>query len=87
MFIALSGFLFIFIIVVLNLASGLYGYEIFSDLDAEAKLQKIVTDPQKFKTAVGLVVIEHFAIGQVKAAIILHPDPSVIAVVHEDPPN
>ena len=47
--IILSGFLFLFIIVILNLATAKFGYEIFSDLDSEAKLQKINQNPPKFQ--------------------------------------
>ena len=55
----LSGFLFLFIIVILSLATAKFGYEIFSDLDAEAKLQKINNNPKKFKISFVLVLIEH----------------------------
>jgi hypothetical protein len=57
-----SGFLFLFIIVILNLATVKFGYEIFSDLDSEAKLEKINSDPRRFKTSVALVLIEHSSI-------------------------
>jgi hypothetical protein len=40
----LAGFFFWFIIIT-NLASGRFGYETFSDLDADAKLQKIKSNP------------------------------------------
>ncbi|MFW9768318.1 MAG: DUF4386 domain-containing protein [Candidatus Thorarchaeota archaeon] len=59
MFIEISGVLFLLIIVVLVLASSRYGYEIFSELDPEAQLQKINEDPKKFKTGTMLVVLEH----------------------------
>ncbi|MEJ2272236.1 MAG: DUF4386 family protein, partial [Candidatus Bathyarchaeota archaeon] len=59
--IMLSGFLFLFIIV-MNLASGRFGYETFSDLDAEAKLKMINKNPKKFKTSFLLILIEHFSI-------------------------
>ncbi|NHJ14766.1 MAG: DUF4386 domain-containing protein [Candidatus Thorarchaeota archaeon] len=62
MFVEISGFLFLFIIVVLNLATARYGYEIFSDSNSNAKLQKINEDPKKFKKGVLLVVTEHIAI-------------------------
>ena len=58
----LSGFLFWFIIIILNLASGRFGYEIFSDLDSDAKLQKINDDPKKFRIGTVLALIEHFSI-------------------------
>jgi len=62
MFVEISGFLFLLIIVVLVLASSRYGYEIFSELDPEAQLQKINEDPNKFRTGTILVVFEHFVI-------------------------
>ncbi len=55
----LSGFLFLSIIVVLTLATERFGYEIFSDLDSKAKLQRIGTDPKRFKTGTALVIMEH----------------------------
>lgn len=57
----LSGFLFWFIIVS-NLASGRFGYETFSDLDSDARLQKIDNDPKRFKIGTVLILIEHFSI-------------------------
>ena len=57
----LSGFLFWFIIIT-NLASGRFGYETFSDLDADAKLQKINNGPKKFKIGTVLILIEHIGI-------------------------
>jgi hypothetical protein len=57
----LSGFLFWFIIIT-NIASGRFGYETFSDLDSEAKLQKINDNPNRFKTSVILILIEHVSI-------------------------
>jgi hypothetical protein len=59
MFIEISGFLFLLIIVILVFASSKYGYEIFSELNPEAQLQKINEDPKKFKTGTLLVVFEH----------------------------
>jgi hypothetical protein len=57
----LSGFLFWFIIAT-NIASGRFGYETFSDLNAEAKLQKVNEDPKKFKIGTVLILIEHVSI-------------------------
>ncbi len=57
----LSGFLFLFIIIT-NLAGGRFGYETFSDLDSDAKLQKINNDPKKFKIGTVLILIEHVSI-------------------------
>ncbi len=60
--IVLAGFFFLYIIVVLNIAVYKYGYEIFSDLDADAKLRKIDENPKKFKTSVVLVLTEHVSV-------------------------
>jgi len=57
----LSGFLFWFIIVT-NIASGRFGYETFSELDVDAKLQKINSDPKKFKIGTALILVEHIGI-------------------------
>ncbi len=58
----LSGFLFWFIIIT-NIASGRFGYETLpSDLNSEAKLQKINNNPRKFKISIVLILIEHFSI-------------------------
>ena len=57
----LSGFLFWFIIIT-NIASGRFGYETFSDLNADAKLQKINSDPKKFKIGTALILVEHVSI-------------------------
>jgi len=62
MFIEISGFLFLLIIVVLVFASSKYGYEIFSELDPEGQLQKINENPKKFRMGTVLVVFEHFVI-------------------------
>jgi hypothetical protein len=62
MFIEVSGFLFLAIIVILNLASEKYGYEIFSELEPDAQLLKIENDPKKFKIGIQLVVFEHLII-------------------------
>ena len=59
--VVLSGFLFWFIIIT-NIASGRFGYETFSDLDSEAKLQKINADPKRFKVSAILILIEHISI-------------------------
>ncbi len=64
----LSGFLFLFIIIT-NLASERFGYETFSDLDSDAKLQKINNDPKKFKIGTVLILIEH--VGIISLAVIL----------------
>jgi len=57
----LSGFFFWFIIVT-NIAGDRFGYQTFSDLDAEAQLQKINADPKRFKTAFTLILIEHISL-------------------------
>ena len=59
--VVLSGFLFWFIIIT-NVASVRFGYETFSDLDSEAKLQKINVDPKRFKVSAVLILIEHISI-------------------------
>jgi hypothetical protein len=58
----LSGLLFLLIIIVLILATSKFGYEIYSDLDSEAKFQKVNKDPRKFKIGVRLVISEHIII-------------------------
>jgi hypothetical protein len=65
----LSGFLFLLIIIVLTLATSRFGYDIYSDLDSEAKLKKINKDPKKFKTGISLVLFEHIII--ITLAIVL----------------
>lgn len=62
MFIEISGFLFLLIILIIVTATSRYGYEIFSELDSEAQLQKINENPQKFRTGTLLVIIEHVVI-------------------------
>ena len=57
----LSGFLFLFIIIAV-FARARFGYETFSDLDSDAKLQKINDNPKKFQIGVTLALIEHGAI-------------------------
>jgi len=59
MFALLSGILFLLIIVVLSIAGEKYGYEVFSEINAEAKLDKINENPEKFRTAISLVTFEH----------------------------
>ena len=56
-----SGFFFLFIIIT-NILSGRFGYKTFGDVDSDAQLQKINSDPTKFKISVVLIVIEHFSI-------------------------
>jgi len=59
--IGLSGFLFWFIIIAC-IARERFGYETFSDLDSDAKLQEISSDPRKFKIGTVLALIEHVGI-------------------------
>jgi len=55
----LSGFLFLFILV-LNLAMGALGYLMEKDdYDPDIDLQKINKNPKKFKTSIMLALIEH----------------------------
>ena len=56
--IVLSGFFFLFIIITL-ITSGRFGYSVISDLDSDAKLQKISKNPKKFQIGVVLALIEH----------------------------
>jgi len=56
---SLSGFLFLFILV-LNLAMGALGYLMEKDdYDSDADLQKINKNPRKFKISIVLALIEH----------------------------
>jgi len=59
--IRLCGFLFLFIIIT-NLASGIFGYKTFGDVDSEAQLRNINKNPTKFKISVVLILIEHLSI-------------------------
>jgi hypothetical protein len=55
----LSGFLFLFILV-LNLVMGALGYLMEKDdYDPDADLQKINKNPKKFQTSIMLALIEH----------------------------
>jgi len=55
----LSGFLFLFILV-LNLVMGAFGYLMEKDdYDSDADLQKINNDPKKFQIGIVLALIEH----------------------------
>ena len=56
---SLSGFLFLFILV-LNLAMGAFGYLMEKDdYDSDADLQKINKNPKKFQISIMLALIEH----------------------------
>jgi hypothetical protein len=61
-FAELSGFLFLLIIVILLLAGQRYGYQTFSGLDSDTKLQEIGQNPRKFRIAATLVFVEHVTI-------------------------
>jgi hypothetical protein len=55
----LSGFLFLFILV-LNLVMGALGYLMEKDdYDSDKDLKKITNNPKKFKIGIGLALIEH----------------------------
>lgn len=55
----LSGFLFLFILV-LNVVMGALGYLMEKDdYDPDADLEKINSDPKRFKTGIGLALVEH----------------------------
>jgi len=58
---SVSGFLFLFIIITL-IASEAFGNKVISDLDSDARLQKINDEPNKFKIGIVLALIEHFSI-------------------------
>jgi hypothetical protein len=60
-FIRLSGFFFLFIIIT-NILSGKFGYKTFGDVDPNAQIQTIKNDPIKFKISVVLILTEHFGI-------------------------
>ena len=66
-----SGFLFLFLIVIAFVASLRFGSEAWkiSDLDSDAKLQKINDDPNKFKISIALALIEH--VGIISLAVML----------------
>jgi hypothetical protein len=57
-----SGFLFLLIIVLLNIATGKYGYEIFSELDSDSKLKVVHDNSKKFRTGILLAMSEHVVI-------------------------
>lgn len=57
----ISGLLF-WLIIILLIISGKFGYKVLSDLDSEAKLYEINKNPKRFKTATILASIEHFSI-------------------------
>ena len=54
-----SGFLFLFILV-LNIVMAVFGYTLdLADVDSDAELQKISTNPKKWKIGIGFALIEH----------------------------
>lgn len=60
--ITLSGFLFLFILV-LNVLMAAFGNKIeIGDYDSDAKLQKINADPNKFQISIVLGLIEHVSV-------------------------
>jgi 1,4-dihydroxy-2-naphthoate octaprenyltransferase len=59
--IRLSGFFFLFIIIT-NIASNVFGYKTFGDVDSDAQLQMINKDPKKFKISYVLILLEHLGI-------------------------
>jgi len=79
----LAGFLFWFIIIILTLATERFGYEIFSDLDSVAKLQKINHDPKKFQKSIVLALIEHVSIISLAVMLFIafNPYNLILAVV------
>lgn len=57
----ISGFLFLFIIIIL-IISGKFGYKVISNLDPDAKLQEINKNPKRFKIGTILALTEHSSI-------------------------
>jgi hypothetical protein len=56
-----SGILFWLIIIIL-IISGKFGYKVISDLNSDDKLQEINKNPKRFKTGTKLAIIEHLCI-------------------------
>ena len=59
--IQITGFLFLFIIILL-FSCDFLGHGVISDLDSEAKLKKINENPKKFRISVILLIIENVTI-------------------------
>jgi hypothetical protein len=57
----ICGLLF-YNIIVTNVASNIFGYKTSGKVDPETKLQEISKDPNKFKIAFVLIIIEHLTI-------------------------
>ena len=80
---SLSGFLFLFIIAILLASERLTGYGTVSDLDSAAMLQKINSDPRKFRISIVFALVEHVSI--ISLAVLLFiafsPYNMVLAVV------
>ncbi len=80
-----SGFLFLFLIVIAFVASLRFGSEAWkiSDLDSDVKLQEITDDPEKFKIGIALALLEHVGILSlaVMLFIALSPFGIILAVV------
>ncbi len=80
-----SGFLFLFLIVIAFVATLKFGSEAWtvSDLDSDAKLQEINDDPEKFRISIVLALIEH--VGIISLAVMLFlafgPFSVILAVV------
>ena len=56
--IQIAGFLFLFIIILL-FSCDFLGHGVISNLDSEAKLQRINENPKKFRISVILLIIEN----------------------------
>ncbi|UCE09682.1 MAG: DUF4386 domain-containing protein [Candidatus Thorarchaeota archaeon] len=69
--IALSGFLFLFVIITITASSQLGNKITFgeTDLDSDTLLQSIIDDPKRFRMSVYLALIEHGSI--IALAIVL----------------
>ncbi len=76
-----SGFLFLFLIVIAFVATLRFGSEAWkiSDLDSDAKLQEINEDPKKFRIGIGLALIEH--VGIISLAVMLFIAFSPLSIV------
>ncbi|KKM75462.1 hypothetical protein LCGC14_1390030 [marine sediment metagenome] len=78
----LSGFLFLFILVVCLIFLPALGYKVeISDLDAE--LQKINDDPKKFQISIGLALIHNISVITltIMLFIVFSPDYLILGIV------
>jgi len=71
MFIQLSGFLFLLIIIILIIATSKFNYQIFSELDVDAQLESINESPERFRTGTMLLIFEHLVIISLAVSLFL----------------